>query len=150
MPIGRYFPKVTGSNPSTKAMDWSFLVALLPYIEQANIYQAFQQEFGDQTSLDLSYRVPVFYSPLDPTAPRLGASYAGNGSAFDRAINLNLIGDGTSNTVALGEHYSHLCGGPKIRTVPTRPDVPGGASTGGLQSGLGPGGFTPGVAGRHV
>lgn len=87
-------------------------MALLPYLEQAT-YQRLM-------STGYTYRViKVFVSPADPTlssAEKMQAdvsSYAVNARAFD-APSVRLpaaFPDGTSNTVALAEHYGYGCGG---------------------------------------
>src|SRR5258708_39442362 len=44
----------------------SFFVALLPYLEQGNVYQAFRAQFGSGGA-NSDFCVPTFVSPLDPT-----------------------------------------------------------------------------------
>ena len=108
----RYFPRINGFNPTTSAFEYSFFVGLLPYIEQDSIYNAFKQTFANSGGISDAFRVPVFVSPLDPTAPWAVMSYAANGSVFNRRrSSFNTIADGSSNTVALAEHYSYGCGG---------------------------------------
>lgn len=108
----RFFPRVNGFNPATGAFEYSFFVALLPYLEQDNVYNAFKQAFGNSGGISDSFPIPVFVSPLDPTSPGAVMSYAANGTVFGRkGVNFNNIGDGSSNTLALAEHYSYNCGG---------------------------------------
>jgi prepilin-type N-terminal cleavage/methylation domain-containing protein len=85
----------------------SLFVQILPHVEAAaaNRKGTFQP-------------FPLFLSPSDPTLPQALAkkapvsSYAVNGEAFRDAPRLAAsFPDGTSNTIALAEHYSYDCSG---------------------------------------
>ena len=94
----------------------SLFAAILPYIEQGNVFREFQQRTGPVWT---RYRIMTFISPADPTAEAGFAdgmtslsSYAANGQVFSNSPRLpTTITDGTSNTIAFGEHYSYKCGG---------------------------------------
>ena len=94
----------------SQGIELSFFTALLPYLEQGSIYQAFNAQFGSGGATS-DFSVPTFVSPLDPTTIGNGGSYAANGTVFNRRRKLISITDGTSNTIGLAEHYSYGCGG---------------------------------------
>ncbi len=124
----RSFPLIDGRNPLTRKQEYSFFVALLPHLEQNNAYAAVMKKVAAGGSVSGEFLTSTFVSPLDPTAPSTGASYAANGSVFDRAVSPFTITDGTSNTVGLAEHYSYDCGGTVFSWVLQRKvvvDVPG-------------------------
>lgn len=82
------------------------LEAILPYLEQDNAYSLFKSGYRNRYNLVLK----PFLSPCDPSVSRFPqfpvSSYAVNAQAFARLPNLNTtFSDGTSNTIALSEHY---------------------------------------------
>lgn len=116
----------------------SGLAALTPYVEQANVFQIFDQSnpssyYDDKTGFARNY-IPVFVNPADPSANEwaLGkatvkapgakdpfadkftgayatTSYALNGLVFQPAMSLVKLNDGTSNTIMVAERYQK-CG----------------------------------------
>jgi prepilin-type N-terminal cleavage/methylation domain-containing protein len=110
-------PNIDGRAPNVKQ---SQFVALLPYIEQENVYPLFI------TGQWLANPVPIpaYLSPADPTLndTRWGlsvgvASYAANGQVFHGSPALpSTFLDGTSNTIAFAEHYAIGCGGARGET----------------------------------
>jgi prepilin-type processing-associated H-X9-DG protein len=109
------------------------MVALLPYLEQDNLYRPFDPEKGYAGNLAAARtRVKVFLCPagneaafdavthyvalsgVGHDAAGRPAGAAGNGfMGYDRATSLAMIKDGTSNTVALTETRTGL--GPWAR-----------------------------------
>ncbi len=91
----------------------SLMGTILPQIEQGAVYDAlFNRGIPPGGRI---YLVPQYISPADPTldenSMRLGyASYAANAFAFQPGCTLSKsYADGTSNTIAFGEHYAR-CG----------------------------------------
>jgi prepilin-type N-terminal cleavage/methylation domain-containing protein len=113
---GGALPTTDGFNYRTPAVEFSFLLSLLPFVEQGNIYQQWRSHYHGNQASD-SHIFTLFLDPSDPTltdnARRTGkASYAGNACVFaPRYPALGTITDGLSNTIAFGEHYSTNCGG---------------------------------------
>ncbi|MCI0680929.1 MAG: DUF1559 domain-containing protein [Gemmataceae bacterium] len=109
-----HFPRIGLATLPNGDVEYSFFVALLPYLEQDNIYRAFQAKFGSG-GISGDFVVPTFSSPLDPTGPDSGGSYAANAAVFNRRrVVQHSITDGVSNTIGFGEHYSYGCGGTTI------------------------------------
>lgn len=94
----------------------SLFGAILPYIEQGNVYAEYQQRTGPGWSRN---RIKTFISPADPTAETGFAdgvlclsSYGANYQVFHGRPRMPAtFKDGTSNTIAFAEHYSYKCGG---------------------------------------
>ncbi len=111
---GSYLPSITGFN--IHRFDYSLFVALLPYIEQGNIFRAYQAKFGTDTA-GSDYIIKPYLNPADPTLPnppKSVTSYAGNAQMFAVRTKINMITDGTSNTIAFAEHYAFSCGGAEF------------------------------------
>ncbi|VTR96087.1 Prepilin-type N-terminal cleavage/methylation domain-containing protein OS=Singulisphaera acidiphila (strain ATCC BAA-1392 / DSM 18658 / VKM B-2454 / MOB10) GN=Sinac_0072 PE=4 SV=1: N_methyl: SBP_bac_10: SBP_bac_10 [Gemmata massiliana] len=132
LPAGYFGP---GKSPDER-LSWS--VALLPYLEQDNLFKRFDVEQGYAENLPTAQTtVPVFLCPSSPesstnhtltnyVAPSgigLGAAEqpagtAGNGfMGYDRRTSFAMIKDGTSNTIALMETRAGL--GPWARGGPS-------------------------------
>jgi prepilin-type N-terminal cleavage/methylation domain-containing protein len=104
---GGYMPNLTGRNPRTQANEWSFYIALLPHLEENNVYQAYKGRFSGTGAGD-GFVIHVYVSPADYTLPsnqKGYCSYAANGEVFATARTLVQITDGTSNTITFAEHY---------------------------------------------
>lgn len=105
-------PSLDGRNGQAE-YDISIFVALMPYLEQGNLYAAYQSLFGPGGG-GSAFVIPVCIDPADPTLPGqtgMGmSSYAANALAFAPRLRINQITDGTSNTVAFAGHYAHHCG----------------------------------------
>ncbi len=113
---GDYLPSITGYNMFSHRSDYSLFVSLMPYIEQGNLYQAYQSQFG-ANSAGSEYVIKLYISPADPTLPippTSVSSYAANALMFAVKSRMNIITDGTSNTIAFAEHYSFNCGGSEF------------------------------------
>lgn len=102
-------PSIDG-NSNSPNVGKSLLVALLPYLEQAN---SIKQSAGPPM-------VYAFISPADPTVGRVVnepiraksiASYAANAQVFhDTPALPATFADGQSNTLAFAEHFAVDCG----------------------------------------
>jgi prepilin-type N-terminal cleavage/methylation domain-containing protein len=81
--------------------------AILPYIEQGNISRQL-------TNSNDNFTIPQLICPADPTQTikdNFASSYAANAFVFVRTSSMTAsIQDGTSNTLAIAEHYAQLCG----------------------------------------
>jgi hypothetical protein len=89
----------------------ALLVSILPYVDHGALGP-------NRTSRYAFPPVSLYLSPADPTSAEAVAhglglsSYAANAVAFRDQPRLNTtFVDGTSNTIALAEHYAHKCGG---------------------------------------
>lgn len=103
-------------------------VALLPYIEQVNLYRRIVGPNPDWT-VSASNTVPTFVNPLDPSLATTGrynllyggaaqptfTSYAYNAQLFASTRNppptTSAVLDGLSQTIFFSEHYAFACGG---------------------------------------
>lgn len=96
--------------------------ALLPYIEQGQLYQRILTDPGSSSGLLTPLR--LFQNPLDPSRSNLNAmarlgspeqlgvcSYALNAQALGDRPTLASASDGLSNTIWIAEHYAWNCGG---------------------------------------
>ena len=106
------FPNIDG-RPGSPSASQSLFFAILPHIEQDNVYWA----HFNQPWLTLDVPVRTFISPADPTAPAPEpyvpgvCSYAANAQVFwGRPRASAVFVDGASNTIAFAEHYAR-CGG---------------------------------------
>jgi prepilin-type N-terminal cleavage/methylation domain-containing protein len=97
----------TGPNPGLAP-----LAAILPQIEQGSYYYDLAI-----SPVVPQYFIPQFVSPADPTVPPgwsdkvIVSSYGLNALAFCQGSSLTAsITDGTSNTLAIAEHYALRCG----------------------------------------
>ncbi|HEY8503887.1 MAG TPA: DUF1559 domain-containing protein, partial [Gemmataceae bacterium] len=115
-------PGFPGSGGSEIVSDSPF-VRLLPYLEQ----QALLDQLRNRNP-DVRYSVNLFVCPSDPSLidlPGQLASYAINahlvmGSAsLDRSVR-----DGTSNTIAIAEHYAFGCSGVQFNWHSTHTEAP--------------------------
>lgn len=109
---GEHLPSITGYNSHTKHKDFSLLIAILPYIDQGNLYAQYREQYGED-KVDMRYTIKVYVSPSDPTLlnpPNGLASYAANAVVFAPRSRLSQLTDGTSNTIAYAEHYAYACG----------------------------------------
>jgi prepilin-type N-terminal cleavage/methylation domain-containing protein/prepilin-type processing-associated H-X9-DG protein len=108
----------------------SWVVALLPYLEQGSVYQQFDLQKGYAENLPAAQtKIPILVCPaaelgavthyvamagIGPDAARQPAGAAGNGFlGYDRRSSLKTIMDGTSNTIAVMETRAGL--GPWAR-----------------------------------
>jgi prepilin-type N-terminal cleavage/methylation domain-containing protein len=118
---GGYLPTIDGWNYHTHDYNNSLFVAILPFIEEGNLYAQFRSRFpGRQAGSDHTIR--ILLSPADPTvtdsrSTKGTASYAGNALVFAPKSGLHSISDGLSNTIAYAEHYAHACGGTNFYWV---------------------------------
>lgn len=138
-PAGQYFPPGCFGPGTMPEERLSWMVKLLPYMEQQSLYMRFDLEKGYAGNLPVGQtRIKTFLCPASKEAATLDAvtSYvamsgighaaagqpagaAGNGfMGYDRLTSVTMIKDGTSNTIALMETRVGL--GPWAR---------GGAST---------------------
>jgi prepilin-type N-terminal cleavage/methylation domain-containing protein len=106
-------PNPTWSNPGPPAPYGSVHYFLLPYMEQANLYNTQQWQAQISTT-----PIKSFLCPSDPSVPANGVdttwgltltSYAANESVFQAGTNYSRIPatfqDGTSNVVLFAERY---------------------------------------------
>lgn len=128
LPPGCFGP---GTNPEERH---SWMVLLLPYLEQGPLYRQFDLEKGFEgnlpaaqskirifqcaESIEVSTKSSVTHyvamAGIGPDAAKQAAGAGGNGfMGFDRQTTFAMIKDGTSNTIALMETRSGL--GPWAR-----------------------------------
>jgi prepilin-type N-terminal cleavage/methylation domain-containing protein len=120
----RKLPPIVGNFPlQTKDKRGTLFFHLLPYIEQANLYNLAQ---GDVTvNGTYAVHIPLFVRPEDKTVPADGlykgflatTSYAGNWMVFGHtdggtASIPRSFPDGTSNTIVFAERYQMCHGTP--------------------------------------
>ena len=108
--------EVNGNNQ----IEISTFIAILPYIEQSNLYAGWIAKYPTGAGSD--YQVKLYVSQADPSVlPTAGVgSYAANACVFrerPRRLRLLNVSDGTSNTIGFAEHYRYGCGGPKFPTA---------------------------------
>jgi len=109
---GGSLPSIDGRSPDRTGKTGPLFVAILPYIEQGTYYAALQAQRS------VPPLIKTYVSPEDPTMgdalarESSVASYAANCQVFEGAPRLPAtIADGTSNTIAFGEHYAYDCRG---------------------------------------
>jgi prepilin-type N-terminal cleavage/methylation domain-containing protein len=122
-PAGESFPPGCLGPGTTPEERLSWMVALLPYLEQDALFKQLDVEKGYAANLQAaSARIPVFLCPAPKEltadaathyiamsgigigAARRPAGAAGNGfMGYDRWTSIAMIRDGTSNTIALLE-----------------------------------------------
>lgn len=114
-----FLPKAGGMDRNIKGK-LSWRVAILPFIEQQNLYQQFKldEPWDSPNNKRLIPRMPKLYvSPFAPTEP--GKThykvFVGPDTMFDPRKNISLVNipDGTANTIMLAEG-----GDPVIWTKP--------------------------------
>lgn len=106
---GKFPPAVVKDADGKPLYSWRVLV--LPYMEQAALYDRFDKSkaWDDPANLTISNTmIEAFRSPLDSTLAASGTSYfviVGDQTPFpaDRGCGLAEITDGTSNTIAVVE-----------------------------------------------
>jgi prepilin-type processing-associated H-X9-DG protein len=109
----RKFPeRVTRDKAGAPLLSWR--VAILPYIEQNNLYQQFHldEPWDSPHNITLLERMPQTYAnPQVEVAPGYTvylAPVGKNAGWLDKNMRLSAITDGTSNTIALTEVAPHL------------------------------------------
>ncbi|HEY7425105.1 MAG TPA: DUF1559 domain-containing protein [Gemmataceae bacterium] len=123
-PTEQLFPPGCLGPGATPEERLSWVVALLPYLEQASLYQRFDLEKGYAGNLPAAQtRIKTLLCPalqdvatdeavtpylamsgIGPDAAEQPAGAAGNGfMGYDRLTSVTMIKDGTSNTIALME-----------------------------------------------
>jgi hypothetical protein len=128
-PVEQLFPPGCFGPGTTPEERLSWMVALLPYVEQDLLYRQFANEQGYAGNLSAAQTmIPTFLCPagtelatvnamtyyvamsgIGPDAARQPVGAAGNGfMGYDRLTSLSMINDGTSNTIALME--THVVG----------------------------------------
>ncbi|MBI2807986.1 MAG: DUF1559 domain-containing protein [Planctomycetes bacterium] len=109
-----YLPDLDGFNQAAGVPDGSIFLALMPFIDQGNLFRAYTASFPANTR-GSDYLIAVFTSPLDPSlsvSANGSSSYAANAAVFGRQIKSALrFPDGMSNTISFAEHYANRCGG---------------------------------------
>ena len=124
--FGQFPPAAIGPHDVPRHRQFSWIVALLPYLEQSNLYQRLRRDLPwdhpHNRSLLGQTHLSVLSCPSDPS-PRTpddefqktgyvavtgAATTTGPGSTrgvidFDRGLSFREITDGTSNTLAIGE-----------------------------------------------
>lgn len=112
-----YLPTVgVSSNPVTGVLEPTLFVALLPHVDQGNLFRLWSTKFRPGQT-DSDFEVPVYTNPNDPSMserpPGVG-SYPANALVFRKwPTRLTVFGvsDGSSNTIGFTERYSYGCGG---------------------------------------
>jgi prepilin-type processing-associated H-X9-DG protein len=133
-PAANLFPPGCVGPGATPEERLSWMVALLPYVEQDSLYKKFNLEQGYEGNLPAARTaVKTFLCPsseeaaagdavthylamagIGPDAAARPAGAAGNGfMGYDRPTSMSMIEDGTSNTIALMETRAGL--GPWAR-----------------------------------
>ena len=122
-------PTLSGwGNAPVLAPNMPIFIAIMPYLEQGNLYQQFM---NSTNGLSSNYTIRTYLSPADPTlaTPYPGvASYAANAQVFANDPRMPLTyADGTSSTIAFAEHYAARC---KTTTFFWIDDLPSSAPDG--------------------
>ena len=100
-------PVLDGNEASPNPRQ-SLFIAILPYVEQQAVYRSYLSDLPSGKT-----RIKLFLSPADPTLTDANtiagvSSYAPNAFAFQEGFSLAAgFSDGTSNTIAFGEHYAY-------------------------------------------
>jgi prepilin-type N-terminal cleavage/methylation domain-containing protein len=109
-------PSIDGSSRSANPGQ-SLFVALLPHVEQGNLYAAYLKDPSGGYPL----RVKSYLSPADPTPSAEQdaiCTYPANAQVFQGSPHLDrTFLDGTSNTIAFAEHLGRCRGKPFMYTV---------------------------------
>ncbi len=107
-------PTLSGNEAKSPNAGDSLCFALLPYVEQGNLYRGIKTGTIPNSS---EHVIKMYISPADPTIANLPnanncASYGANAFVFDRLSKLSSgFPDGTSNTIAFAEHYCYTKNG---------------------------------------
>lgn len=102
-------PTLSGSEAKSPNAGDSLCFALLPFVEQENLYKDIKSGKLPKSS---AHTIKMYISPADPSIAHLSrpnncASYAANAVAFDRLSKFSDgFPDGSSNTIAFSEHYA--------------------------------------------
>jgi prepilin-type N-terminal cleavage/methylation domain-containing protein len=110
-------PNISG-DPNSNTNPWdSLFIALLPYVEQDNLYRKIKALPLNER---LGGKVPFLAAYLCPSDPTVSSrppeyphviSYAANAYVFSNNPSLTAtIPDGASNTIGFTEHYAAKCG----------------------------------------
>ena len=99
------------SNPQGKKPAVSWRVAILPFIEQENLFKAykFDEEWDGENNKKLIEKMPTTYAPVRVKTKEKGHTFyrgfTGKGTLFEegKPFSLAKITDGTSNTIAVVE-----------------------------------------------
>jgi len=108
-------PPSAGSFPNGSAVNSFFFVHILPYIEQANLYNLITSNGTAAPSVVNTTPIKTYIAPADPTNSTSSAglcSYASNFQVFGNngaALPATFL-DGTSNTMIVLEHYATCSG----------------------------------------
>ena len=107
-----YWPGVNGYTAPGIRHEYSNYMAILPYLEQGNIYAAFRERFPG-TGINSEFVIPTYISPSDPSieSPNGLCSFAANAILFKSRTTLDHCTDGLSGTIAHVERYSIHCNG---------------------------------------
>ncbi|HVX12016.1 MAG TPA: DUF1559 domain-containing protein [Pirellulales bacterium] len=107
--VHKHFPTAAISDAQGKPL-LSWRVALLPYLDQAELHREFHldEPWDSEHNLKLAARMPAVYRSFGSKAAADRTSYlvaAGPGTAFDgpHGIQISDITDGTSNTMMIFE-----------------------------------------------
>jgi prepilin-type N-terminal cleavage/methylation domain-containing protein len=131
--IGIYPFNADPYNPPTNSITGTAFFFLLPYVEQDNTYkacygtgQSWNWSTGQLTTTQyygahFGYnQVAVYQSPSDPSLTYDSYAYVSyllNLEVYTGKLKINIIRDGTSNTMLLAEGYSSCYGGSSVYQV---------------------------------